>query len=330
MMDKYNFIAKDGKNSLIDLEIDKGVLRLHLNLKNIITQDDGNIVCVKCNERKFSKKEQNENEKKLKDGKEVEEEKNPNYCTNCGTKLEWDLKEKFDKQEKIKADYRILEDCLEVDEQTGHITYPQLFQEIDIAFNLLNEKQKLLVNEWLTKKSMHLSNVLRILSKKHKDLEAKFLEYAKNNEKEKETLLKTFNELKNDPLENYKADLDKHIESEVSNLENNLKSTIDIHIQNKLQELSNSDSYEMNNIINENYDIQKIKRTLNIMMELFEKGMDFEAILLKAKTDFEINKNSYSLMTNSNYSLQHSNENIYLSDGIDSSKNGLFTKFNDV
>ena len=85
----------------------------------------------------------------------------------------------------------------------------------------------------------------------------------------------------------------------------------------------------LKNVTDEQFDLEKMKRTLNIMMELFERGLDFDAILLKAKTNIDQNmSNEYNTsIPIANYNLDYNNNGTYLGNGL---SRRIFERFQDI
>lgn len=331
-MDKFSFISKEGKKDLVDLDISDGVLTLKLNLETDIKHSDGYDVCS-CNKKKRSPEDETGYE-----------------CGQCNASSKWNLEDEYNKQQKTIKNFGLLKRLLSssYEEEDLVIDYTQINNLFD---DLLTEKQKRQLNIWLIRKTLflnlklnHVTNNLSKLEKEFEDFKNDFTTLKiETTALKNDTSLKINNLEKNktDPLEVHFNKFDEKVNQSIEETKEKISKDTETIIKEKFEELvnlSNCDEYgnsiESENIFNkavdENYDIQKIKRTLNIIMELFKEGMDFEGILLKAKVDLKNNNFNSVINTNANYNLSNDNEGNYFSDNIEGAKDAIFQRFNDV
>ena len=307
-MNKYRYI-NDGKKELIELSFNDDLnLKLKLNLKETPLKEEEKIFCRKCNAYKRWSLE----EEQIK-------------CSDCRTGIEWSLQGSYwnDKDTHIK--FKALEKILSTDFRRN--ISKEDFEKFTPSLDLLTESQKEIVINYLIRNSI----LLRIeLQKSNENINSVLFKLS--------TIDKSINDISskiNNGIEPIKSELKKEVES----LKDKFKNEVLLEVKEELKENLESDvsnnfieknKLNLDNYLNDNFDIEKIKRTLNIMMELFSKGMDFHGILLRAKVNLDTNIHNSNLMLNSNYELSNDNNGDYMSDNIENCANSIFKKFEGV
>lgn len=286
-MNKYKFIYGDKivSSNLLKLSFENGTLNISLRQEQL-KLDDGILLCSNC-------------------GYEIGKKSNIKNCPDCNQKLQWNLKKRYEEQNRIEILKNLLEPPLFDTSYTS--------EQIDDAINLLtkNQKQQLLSYQFhlLSKTNQIVVN----LRKKLEDFDTKIVaEIIKINTKIGEHVNETGI---NEKILNLENKINR-IDNSTITLEEKFNKIIKfieekgIKVDDSFKTQEDKEEEEKREL-----ELRKIKMTLNIMIELFSKGMDLDAILLKAKVDMgQIN---YSSTVNfNNYNLDNDNEGRYLGQGI--------------
>jgi len=294
-MNRYSFIHRE-KKDLIELKLDGLIPKLKLNLENKIKKTDGKVFCVKCS---FQVEKNQENI--------------PERCPECRSELKWDLMEQWEEQSSIISKFNILElylgNCLPKDKELKTLYDFKFFSS---ALDLLNDKQKEIVFNYLIRKSAQT----RLELEEIKLLVKNIFELLKDISKE-------IGEIRNKPtgIEPFKKELKDEVENSCLYLNS--------HITEKVQEeikIQKEETFRDSDKFNKDLEFEKIKKTLNIMMDLFQYGLDLPVILMKAKVDLD---NQFTIGNLSlNNELNMDNDGNYInSTNLKNHADQLFNRF---
>jgi hypothetical protein len=195
-------------------------------------------------------------------------------------------------------------------------------REIIRVLNLLSKEQKNLCFEFVLKKTLQLTKRVKEQEIDIADLRHRVEAFEKNLSKlEQKDLVGTNARITN--IENKYQKFDQKFDINSNELAQKIRDEIRLLNINTLNPASNT--YQVDT------ELIKIKKTLNIMIELWEKGTDFSTVLLKAKSagQFYIQSscsNTPSVINLSNYKLDYSNDGSYIGNGPKSSN--IFEPFN--
>jgi len=291
-MDKYKFI-NNPKKELIELSNENDQLELKLNLDEI-KEIDGKLHCEKCNYT--IKKEEHTGEL---------------YCNKCGQTLEWDLSKRFNEQKDIKSKFDMLSTYLF---RPSNLLYDQ--SSFFSSLELLNKNQKKIVLNYFIGKSINTEIELH-----NAKIEIDNLNTSLNDLK---TRISDIENKYDGSIEPYKKELQCETENLKIDMEEDFKKIVEQEIEAQKKDImENLEVYP-----NMKIDIKKMKITLNIMMDLFEKGFNFQDILIKARMQpVENQYNESSLMLEPDFSSD--NEGNYLGCNLSSQSLGIFKRFDE-
>jgi len=297
MNGKFKFIQSGKPSSdIVIISEENNNIVLTLSELSWIKEDDGNLICS-C-------------------GSSTLKKDHIYKCLKCNsTTLHWDLGEQYEKQQQIKRYFEILKKLVDTSFYDNNTPNYFLEQDIQNALLLLTIEQKgYLFPTFLrilleTKAASHrqlyeLKNRLDQITIQYKNLENLEIEFV--DKLKAHAIVESKNQKTNeDEFIAFTMRLQKlEMLMNVEGFDKSVKS-----IEKLLIEKQNQVDKEMGDKIDDteifNDRLRKIEKTLNIMIELFEHGMDFEAIILKAKT---YPRDNLNIDLNKNYNLAFGNE----------------------
>jgi len=321
---KLSFIANEKADNKLFIAIDFSnkipSFKIHESI-SVISKNDGNFLCQDCNfVIKVSDHNLNWNNSQNKGIYEAY-----NGCPTCKKKLKWDLEEQYKKYNEIATSVDLFKYIFSENFLDTLLDNP--FNSIDTAILLLTEEQKYKLYPYLFSlickiKTTYNSEITRIKSEINElknfytALDAKFNAEIFENDHTSKVV-----EDLQQKISNLSVGVSTEILAKVyTEVEQRIRETI----QNEIQMLAQKFDREF--LKTRDGEFYKIKRTLNIMMELWEKGTDWETILLKAKTNAKDQMYNTNFSITSNYNLNSGNNWVDCS-SIDSAKRSLFERF---
>jgi hypothetical protein len=303
MNNKFRFIRDE--KTIVDvikiIKVEDG--KFALEIANRINPNDGHLFCTNCN--------YNTDKDKFPGTIVIINNAKKEACPNCGAILTWDLQKQFDNQVEIDKSFADLMDL------TNLLHNTDLENKICNAVNLLTAEQ---IRYLFPSFVISLFSKMTVLSNRNdkQNEQIKLLETKIVSLESDQIKINTRLNLLEAEQTQIRTTISAQQLQQILEKFDQMKSFVDTFDQLKIklenQEMSVADQQNQKlSVMTQEQDMWTIKNTLNIMIELFEKGMDLNGILLKARVQpnkFSPSYDVYPAIVNSN--LQYDNLGNYI------------------